>query len=67
MGLSMSEAVSTYRQLADWAQRIAKASDQKDADIIRAHARRLSEIADRLERQENEPCCEAWRSLQIGR
>jgi hypothetical protein len=64
----MSEAVSTYRQHADWAQRIAKATpDQKDADIIRAYARRLSEIADRFERQENEPCCEAWRSLQIGR
>jgi hypothetical protein len=51
----MSEAVSTYRRHADWSQRIADATpDQKDADVLRDRARRLSELADRFEREENE-------------
>jgi hypothetical protein len=51
----MSEAVSTYRRHADWSRRIANATpDQKDADVLRDRARRLSELADRFEREENE-------------
>ena len=50
MDFSMSEAVSTYRQHAEWAQRIAEATpDQKDANLILARARRLSEIEERFE------------------
>ena len=68
MDFSMSEAVSTYRQHAEWAQRIAEATpDQKDADLILARARRLSEIADRFERQENPPINPAPSSRKVAK
>jgi hypothetical protein len=50
----MSDAVETYRRLADWNQRIAAVTpDQKDAQALRHQARRLSETADRFEREES--------------
>ena len=64
----MSEAVSTYRQHAEWAQRIAEATpDQKDADLLLDRARRLSEIADRFARQENPPINPAPSSRKVAK
>ena len=51
----MSEAVSTYRTHADWNLRVAEATpDQRDADLLRNRARRLSDLADKLDRREIE-------------
>jgi hypothetical protein len=50
----MSDAVSTYRTHANWNLRVAVATpDRKDADVLRARARTLLALADRLESQEH--------------